>query len=114
MIKALVALTAALSASAACADTLVTNVNGIQVDASGKIQHFRALVIGEDGKVWQTIVNPNVVRLANITTTVDGGGRTLLPGLIDAHGHVTDLGFSALQLDLVGTSSLSDLQQRFL
>ena len=112
MIKALVALTAALSASAACADTLVTNVNGIQVDASGKIQHFRALVIGEDGKVWQTIVNPNVVRLANITTTVDGGGRTLLPGLIDAHGHVTDLGFSALQLDLVGTSSLSDLQQR--
>jgi predicted amidohydrolase YtcJ len=36
----------------------------------------------------------------------------LLPGLIDAHGHVTELGFSALQLDLVGTTSLSDLQQR--
>jgi predicted amidohydrolase YtcJ len=30
----------------------------------------------------------------------------------DAHGHVLGLGFSALQLDLVGTSSLDDLKQR--
>ncbi len=43
---------------------------------------------------------------------VDGGGRTLLPGLIDAHGHVTELGRDALQLDLVGTTSVADLQQR--
>ena len=28
------------------------------------------------------------------------------PGLIDAHGHVMDLGFAALRLDLAGTSSL--------
>ena len=34
---------------------------------------------------------------------VDGGGRTLLPGLIDAHGHVIDLGFAALRLDVTGT-----------
>jgi hypothetical protein len=43
---------------------------------------------------------------------VDAQGRILLPGLIDAHGHVTELGFAALQLDLVGTTSLADLQQR--
>ena len=36
----LLALAAALLASAAIADTLVTNVNGIQVDANGKLQHF--------------------------------------------------------------------------
>ena len=52
------------------------------------------------------------MRLAHITSHVDGGGRTLLPGLIDAHGHVMGLGQSALQLDLVGTTSLGDLQQR--
>ena len=35
-----------------------------------------------------------------------------MPGFIDAHGHVIELGEHALQLDLVGTSSLADLQQR--
>ena len=34
------------------------------------------------------------------------------PGLIDAHGHVMGLGFGALQLDLTGTTSLADPQQR--
>jgi predicted amidohydrolase YtcJ len=43
---------------------------------------------------------------------VDGRGRTLLPGLIDAHGHIMGLGFTALQLDLTGTKSLSEVQER--
>jgi len=112
MIKTALALAAALLASSASADTLVSNVNGIQVGADGKLQHFGALTIGDDGKVRQVIAHPELVRLAGITSTVDGGGRTLLPGLIDAHGHVLGLGFGALQLDLVGTSSLDDLKQR--
>ncbi len=108
----ILALVAALLASPASADTLVQNVNGIQVGADGKLQHFNALVIGDDGKVRQVLARAELVRLAGITNTVDGGGKTLLPGLINAHGHVLGLGFSALQLDLVGTSSLQDLQQR--
>ena len=112
MHKTALALASALLATAASADTLVSNVNGIQVGADGKLQHFSALTIGDDGKVRQVIEHPELVRLAGITSTVDGGGRTLLPGLIDAHGHVLGLGFSALLLDLVGTSSLDDLKQR--
>jgi predicted amidohydrolase YtcJ len=112
MRKPALALIAALLASPAWSDTLVSNVNGIQVGADGKIQHFRSLVITDDGKVRQTIEHPELVRLAGITNTVDGGGYTLLPGLIDAHGHVLGLGFSALQLDLVGTTSLADLKRR--
>ena len=112
MHKTLIALSAALLASSAMADTLVTNVNGMQVGADGRLQHFRALTITDDGKVRNLIANPELVRLAGITTTIDGGGRTLLPGLIDAHGHVMGLGQAALQLDLVGTSSVQDLQQR--
>src|SRR5690349_16556752 len=98
MHKALIALTAALSASAASADTLISNVNGIQATADGKVQHFKALVVSDEGKVRQVLEHPETVRLANITSTVDGQGRTLLPGMIDAHGHVTDLGFYALRL----------------
>jgi predicted amidohydrolase YtcJ len=112
MNKPLLALVAALLASPAWSDTLISNVNGIQVGADGKLQHFRALTIGGDGKVRQVIEHPELVRLAGITNTIDGGGRTLLPGLIDAHGHVIDLGMAELTVQLVGTSSIADLQQR--
>jgi predicted amidohydrolase YtcJ len=112
MHRALIALTAALLAAPAWPDTLITNVNGIQADQQGNIQHFRALTIGDDGKVKLVIEHPELVKLGGITRTIDGGGRTLLPGLIDAHGHVTDLGFTALRLDVTGTASLAELQQR--
>jgi predicted amidohydrolase YtcJ len=110
MHKPLLALAAALLASSAAADTLIANVNGLQVGANGRLQHFTGLLIGDDGKVIRTLGPADHPRVKG--TVVDGGGRTLLPGLIDAHGHVTELGFAALQLDLVGTSSLADLQQR--
>lgn len=111
MIKRL-AILAALLASPAFADTLVTNINGVQVGPDGKLQRFRALTFDDAGKVRAVIENPELVRLANITRQIDGGGRTLLPGLIDAHGHVMGLGLGALQLDLTGSPSLADLQER--
>ena len=40
MHKPLLALARALLASPRIADTLVTNVNGIQVGADGQLQHF--------------------------------------------------------------------------
>ena len=44
---------------------------------------------------------------------MDGGGRTLLPGLIDAHGHVIELGMAAMTSSTwSGRSSVADLQQR--
>jgi len=110
MHKPIVALIAALLASPAFSDTLIDRANGIQVGADGKLQHFTALLVGDDGKVLR-VLGAGAAR-PKATTVIDAGGRTLLPGLIDAHGHVTELGFAALQLDLVGTSSLSDLQQR--
>ena len=38
--------------------------------------------------------------------------RVLLPGMVDAHGHVTELGFSALLLDLSDTRSLAEAQAK--
>jgi predicted amidohydrolase YtcJ len=110
MQKTVFALVAALLASAAQADTLIDNINGIQVGADGKLQHFTAMLIDDQGKVEFLIPPGGPMPITAVG--VDGHGRTLLPGLIDAHGHVLGLGFSALQLDLVGTSSLADLQQR--
>ena len=111
MNKALLALVATLLSTAASADTLISNVKGIQSTADGKIEHFGSLLISDDGRVKQVMTNPTP-RLSRFDHMINGEGRTLLPGLIDAHGHVLGLGFNALQLDLVGTSSLDDLKQR--
>jgi predicted amidohydrolase YtcJ len=109
---ATLALVAALLASPAWSTTVINNVNGIQAGADGELQHFSGLVIGDDGKVLQVIPQGVMMKLAGVDRVIDGHGKTLLPGLIDAHGHVMELGFDALQLDLVGTASLQELQQR--
>src|SRR5438270_8503091 len=106
----LLLLSAAFLGSAAGADTLVTNVNGIQADNHGNLQHFSGLIVGEDGKV-RTVLTGAAPPIA-FAHTIDGHGRTLLPGLIDAHGHVIDLGFAALRIDVTGTRSIDELQQR--
>ena len=108
--SAFLALGAALLPSPALADTLFDHVNGIQVDAAGHIEHFNALLVGNDGKVVR-LIHPGEAR-PKAARVVNEQERTMLPGLIDAHGHVMDLGFGALRLDLVGTRSLAELQQR--
>src|SRR5947209_7531741 len=106
----ILALAAALLASPAYCDTLIDHANGVQADANGRIEHFTGLLIGDDGKVLR-VLHAGEAR-PKAAAVVDAAGRTLLPGLIDAHGHVTDLGFYALRLDLTGSSSLADMQQR--
>ena len=72
----------------------------------------RGSSINDQGKVVQVLRGSCRRRSCPSTGASTSGGRTLLPGLIDAHGHVMAIGFSALQLDLTGTRSLEDLQQR--
>jgi len=43
------------------------------------------------------------------TQVVDAGGRTVIPGLIDAHAHVMGLGRAHRILDLVGTQSAGEV-----
>ena len=116
MHKPLLALLA-LFASPSSADTLVTNINGIQVSAGGSLERFTGLLIGKDGKVRSVLTGPPPPM--TFEKTVDGKGRTLLPGLIDAHGHVIEgpggsngLGLVAIRLNLFDTGSLEDLQAR--
>ena len=105
------ALLLATTSTTAFADTLVRNANGVQVGKNGKLERFTGLLIGDDGKV-KRLLHGEMLKLGGDTRVVDAGGRTVLPGLIDAHGHVMALGFGALQLDLTGTTSIADLQQR--
>jgi predicted amidohydrolase YtcJ len=112
MRKTVLALMAALIASPSWSDTLIQNINGIQVGTDGKIEQFDALLIGDDGHVINIFRPEADYAVPTGVNVIDGKGRSVLPGLIDAHGHVLGLGFSALQLDLVGTNSLDDFKQR--
>jgi hypothetical protein len=62
MRKTALALAIALLASPALADTLVSNVNGIQVGADGKLHHFGSFLIGDDGRVKQVMTWPTARR----------------------------------------------------
>ena len=44
--------------------------------------------------------------------TVDLGGKTLLPGFIDSHGHMVAYGKNLIDADLVGTPDIPDLLAR--
>ncbi len=43
---------------------------------------------------------------------VDAAGRTVIPGLIDAHGHLMGLGFALMTADLTGTRSKAEIIER--
>lgn len=89
------------------ADLLVGNVNGYTLDSDGTLLRFEAMLI-DDGKVLATGSRDEVGKQAGDARVIDGGGRTLLPGLIDAHGHVMGLGLMKRQANLTGTTSLAD------
>lgn len=113
MLKLLIAaLAGATLASPVAAQTLIHGVNGLQVGADGRIERFSGLVIGEDGKVMRLLGKSDPLPSAGVKDRIDGKGRTLLPGLIDGHGHVLGLGQAALNLDLTGTASIEDLKRR--
>jgi len=89
----------------------VRHVHGTTLDGQGQVHRFEAMLV-EDGKVVATGNEADLAPRATDATVVDGGGRYLLPGLIDAHGHVMGLGELRRQADLVGTGSLEQAQER--
>lgn len=106
-----VTLIAAAVVSTASAETvLLTNVRGYTPTQNGSEQ-FSGMII-QDGRV-QSLIPPNQTSaLASANAVIDGGGKYVLPGLTDAHGHVLGLGKLKLQVDLRDSSSLDDALSR--
>lgn len=110
--KILVAITAGISAitinpGSANANSLIENVNGMTMTKQGTVRRFTAMLIDDDGRVKQ-LLDRRDKRPKQVDFQYDGKGKTLIPGFVDAHGHVMDLGFAALTLDLSKTNSLAE------
>jgi len=113
------ALLLALLPTPSLADAIVDNLTGITLDREGRVVRFRAIVLDREGKVVR-LIGANEAPFK--PTKKDPGprydwradmkGKVVLPGMIDAHGHFTDLGFAALGLDLSEAKSLDDAKTR--
>jgi predicted amidohydrolase YtcJ len=90
--------------------TLVVNVRGYTL-ADNRLKQFSGLAF-EGGKVLATGNSAQLRKRFPAAELIDGGHRTLLPGLIDAHGHLLALGFEATQIALSDTQSLAEAQAR--
>ncbi len=77
-------------------DDALPRAEAVAVAADGTIQ-----AVGDDAKIM-SLAGPG-------TEVVDCGGRLMLPGFADAHGHFLSLGRSKLQLDLSGLESLENV-----
>jgi predicted amidohydrolase YtcJ len=98
------------AAPAAFADTLVDNVRGETIGANGQVEQFTGLLFDNTGVIKRVIHAGDKKPKArkDYQYHVDGQGRVMLPGMIDAHAHVMDIGFAALSLDLSDTTSLAE------
>ena len=104
------AAVALLSVGTAHAETMVINVNGVTIDEQGQPQRFAALQFGADGKIKAVFQAKD--KRPKTEYQIDGKGRTMIPGLIDAHLHVMQVGFGALTLDLSESRSLAEAQAK--
>ncbi|WP_426174248.1 amidohydrolase [Massilia sp. TWR1-2-2] len=93
---------------AAQADTVLDRANGYTLNSKNELVRFTSLAFDDKGKVTAVGSASEVAAKAPKARHIDMQGRTVLPGLIDAHGHVFGLGEMLTQLDLSTTASLAD------
>jgi predicted amidohydrolase YtcJ len=119
--RPLVALTLAILPSGACgftaqaprvAETADLVVHHATVYTVAPAPRADALAVRGDRIVYVGSNEGALALRGPRTRVVDAGGRAIVPGLHDAHGHVLGLGAQLQELDLRGTASLADVVAR--
>ncbi|MFT6917703.1 MAG: putative amidohydrolase YtcJ [Cognaticolwellia sp.] len=86
--------------------TLITNVQGYTITGS-ELESFAAIAFTDD-KIDKIYSATDTLPSRKNLTVIDGKGKTLIPGLIDSHGHILNYGLSLLRADLVNSASEQD------
>ena len=112
MRKTTAALFGILSFSAFADTTLYTNVNGYTLNSDYELLRFNAIQFTDDRV--DAIFGAGKELPDDANEIIDGGGQTMIPGLVDAHGHVLTYGLGLLRVDLVGATTEAEAAQRVL
>lgn len=91
------------------ADLLVKNATIYTVNEN--FDTANAFVV-KDGKILEIGIKPELELKYAIAETYDAKGKTIVPGLIDAHAHLFNLGAMLQHVDLVGTTSYDEVLSR--
>ncbi|WP_105264784.1 amidohydrolase [Pseudoalteromonas sp. T1lg76] len=90
--------------------TVLYNAKGYTPTQDGELTRFSTLVI-EDGRVLNH-GDQQLTKSYPDAKRIDAQGKVLLPGLIDAHGHVIGLGQNLMRLDLRDTQSVEHIGEK--
>ena len=71
-----------------------------------------AMAMSEDGEIVALGDSEPMLRMFSEAEQVDLKGKTVLPGLIDSHGHLSGLALSFTRANLVGTKSKIEVMSR--
>jgi predicted amidohydrolase YtcJ len=92
------------------ASTLVHNVTGYTMN-NGVLVTFSGMEY-DRGRVTRLYNSAADLSQSKADKRINGQGATLLPGLIDAHGHIRNHGRLLQNINLIGSKSEADAQQR--
>ena len=112
MRKTTAALLGILSFSSFADTTLYTNINGYTLNGDYELLRFNAIQFTDDRV--DAIFGEGEELPDDANEVIDGGGQTMIPGLVDAHGHVLTYGLGLLRVDLVGATTEAEAAQRVL
>ncbi len=91
------------------ADLLIKNATVYTVNES--FDTISAFAV-KDGKILETGSTEDLEKKYSFTKIYDAEGKTVVPGLIDAHAHFYNLGLTLQQVDLTGTQSFDQVLER--
>src|SRR6056297_1112203 len=95
----------AFAASPLAADPAGMVVNGNLYTMNPDQPAAQAMAWDREGRILALGESDDLASRWPDVEATDLAGRTVIPGLIDAHGHVMGLGFSMLNADLAGADS---------
>lgn len=91
------------------ADLIITNAKIYTVNEGFETAEAFAV---KDGKIIEVGTSKSISGKYKASKTLNADGKTILPGLIDAHAHLYNFGLGLQNVDLVGTTSKEEALQK--
>ena len=109
-VRAAILMMFATISPALATPAIISNAHGYTLQ-NGQLKQFDSMAF-DGGKVLAIGTHAALAARFPDAQSINAGGNTLLPGLIDAHGHVTALGEYGTRVGLFDAKNLREAQAR--